>query len=40
MSEDSIAAILDEVERLVSAMTVYQEIRINELCNTESEILY
>ena len=35
VSEDSMAVALEEAERLINAMTVYQEIRISEICNVE-----
>lgn len=38
--EDSMAMALEEAERLVNAMTVYQEIRINEICNVDYEEEY
>ena len=40
VSEDSMAVALDEAERLINAMTVYQEIRISEICNVEYEEEY
>ena len=40
ISEDSMAVALDEAERLINAMTVYQEIRISEICNVEYEEEY
>ena len=38
--EDSMAVALEEAERLINAMTVYQEIRISEICNVEYEEEY
>ena len=38
--EDSMAVALDEAERLINAMTVYQELRISEICNVEYEEVY
>ena len=38
--EDSMAVALEEAERLINAMTVYQEILINEICNVEFEEEY
>ena len=40
ISEDSMAVALEEAERLINAMTVYQELRISELCNVEYEEVY
>ena len=40
ISEDSMAVALEEAERLINAMTVYQEIRISEICNVEYEEEY
>ena len=40
ISEDSMAVALEEAERLINAMTVYQELRINEICNVEYEEEY
>lgn len=40
VSEDSMATALQEAERLVEAMTVYQELRINEICDVEYEESY
>ena len=40
VSEDSMAVALEEAERLINAMTVYQEIRISEICNVEYEEKY
>ena len=40
ISEDSMAVALEEAERLINAMTVYQEIRISENCNVEYEEVY
>lgn len=40
ISEDSMAVALDEAERLINAMTVYQELRISEICNVEYEEVY
>ena len=40
VSEDSMAVALEEAERLINAMTVYQEIRISEICNVEYEEVY
>ena len=40
ISEDSMAVALEEVERLINAMTVYQELRISEICNVEYEEVY
>lgn len=40
VSEDSMAVALEEAERLINAMTVYQEIRISEICNVEYEEEY
>ena len=40
ISEDSMAVALEEAERLINAMTVYQEIRISEICNAEYEEVY
>ena len=40
VSEDSTAVALEEAERLINAMTVYQEIRISEICNVEYEEEY
>ena len=40
VSEDSMAGALEEAERLINAMTVYQEIRISEICNVEYEEEY
>ena len=40
VSEDSMAVALEEAERLRNAMTVYQEIRIREICNVEYEEEY
>ena len=40
VSEDSMAMALEEAERLINAMTVYQEIRISEICNVEYEEEY
>ena len=40
VSEDSMAVALEEAERLINAMTVYQEIRISEICNVEYEDEY
>lgn len=37
---DSMAMALAEAERLVNAMSVYQEIRINEICDVEFEPQY
>lgn len=37
---DSIAIAMEEVEQLIQAMTIYQEIRVEELCNTEIQELY
>ena len=39
-SEDSMAVALEEAERLINAMIVYQEIMINEICNVEFEEEY
>ena len=39
-SEDSMSIALEEAERLVEAMTVYQELRISEVCNVEYEEQY
>ena len=38
--EDSMAVALEEAERLINAMTVYQEIRISEICIVEYEEEY
>ena len=40
ISEDSMAVALEEAERLINAMTVYQEIRISAICNVEYEEEY
>ena len=40
ISADSMAVALEEAERLINAMTVYQEIRISEICNVEYEEEY
>ena len=40
VSEDSMAVALEEAERLINAMAVYQEIRISEICNVEYEEEY
>ena len=40
VSEDSMAVALEEAERLIYALTVYQEIRISEICNVEYEEEY
>lgn len=40
VSEDSMAVALEEAERLINAMTVYQELRISEICNVEYEEEY
>ena len=40
ISEDSMAIAMEEAERLVEAMSIYQEIRINEICNVEYEEQY
>ena len=40
ISEDSMAVALEEAERLINAMTVYQELRISEICNVEYEEEY
>ena len=40
VSEDSMAVALEEAERLINAMTVYQEIRISQICNVEYEEEY
>lgn len=40
VSEDSMAVALEEAERLINAMTVYQELRISEICNVEYEEVY
>ena len=40
VSEDSMAVALEEAERLINAMTVYQEMRISEICNVEYEEEY
>ena len=40
ISEDSMAVALEEAERLINAMTVYQEIRVNEICNVDFEEEY
>lgn len=40
ISEDSMAVALEEAERLINAMTVYQELRISEICNVEYEEVY
>lgn len=40
ISEDSMAVALEEAERLINAMTVYQELRISEICNVEYEDVY
>ena len=40
VSEDSMAVALEEAERMINAMTVYQEIRISEICNVEYEEEY
>ena len=40
VSEDSMAVALEEAERLINAMTVYQEIRISEICHVEYEEEY
>ena len=40
VSEDSMAVALEEAERLINAMTMYQEIRISEICNVEYEEEY
>ena len=37
---DSITIALEEVEQLIQAMTIYQEIRVEELCNTDIQELY
>ena len=37
VSEDSMAVALEETEHLIKAVTVYQEISINEICNVEFE---
>ena len=37
ISEDSMAVALEETEHLIKAMTVYQEIRVEEICNVEFE---
>ena len=34
------AVALEEAERLINAMTVYQEIRVNEICNVDFEEEY
>ena len=40
ISEDSMEVALEEAERLINAMTVYQELRISEICNVEYEEVY
>ena len=40
VSEDSMAVALEEAERLINAMTVYQDLRISEICNVEYEEVY
>lgn len=40
VSVDSMAIAFSEAERLIEAATVYQEIRINELCDVEYEEYY
>ena len=40
VSEDSMAVALEEAERLINAITVYQELRISEICNVEYEEVY
>ena len=40
ISEDSMAVALEETERLINAMTVYQELKISEICNVEYEEVY
>ena len=40
ISADSMAVALEEAERLINAMTVYQELRISEICNVEYEEVY
>ena len=40
VSEDSMAVALEEAERLINPMTVYQEIRLSENCNVEYEEEY
>lgn len=40
ISEDSMDVALEEAEHLINAMTVYQEIRINEICNVDFEEEY
>ena len=40
ISADSMAVALEEAERLINAMTVYQELRISEICNVEYEEEY
>ena len=40
ISEDSMAVALEEAERLINAMTVYQELRINEICSVEYQEEY
>ena len=37
ISEDSMAVALEETEHLIKAVTVYQEIRVEEICNVEFE---
>lgn len=37
ISEDSMAVALEETEHLIKAITVYQEIRVEEICNVEFE---
>ena len=37
ISEDSMAVALEETEHLIKAMTVYPEIRVEEICNVEFE---
>ena len=40
IGEDSMRVALEEAERLINAMTVYQEVRISEICNVEYEEEY
>lgn len=40
IGEDSMRVALEEAERLINAMTVYQEVRISEICNIEYEEEY
>ena len=40
ISEESMAVTLEETERLINAMAVYQELRINEICSVEYQEEY